>query len=281
MSEQNLLDWGHLALMTISQGFLLHEVGLLSLGTAGMALAGGYAFAFLALGVHPAVCAVVILTFAVLASAPALRVRGEIFAVVTLALASIGQRFSVGATTITGGSMGLGPLPRPDWLASTDGALVATIVVTLAFAAVYVVVCRSATGVVLGGTRDNELLVRSIGYSPLRIQFLVTFAVALATAAVGALTVSYYGLVTPRMGTLDLTLRALAAAMLARPLWRQGRPEVTILGYLVASGALALLPPALRSLMPDVGEAVLRQILFGSALYILVHPAVFRRLGRA
>jgi hypothetical protein len=77
------------------------------------------------------------------------------------------------------------------------------------------------------------------------------------------------------LGVLDVSLQALAAAMLARPAWRQGRPGMALVGYAITSAVLTLMPVLLRQLLPgSVQEALLRQALFGSVLYALAHPRV-------
>jgi ABC-type branched-subunit amino acid transport system permease subunit len=278
-SPQNVLDWLQLAALTLAQGFLLHEVGLASLGLGGVLLLGAYAFGFSLLGGSTVAVIASATLIAVVMAMTVLRVQGDVFAVVTLAFATILHRTAVGATRITGGALGLGPLERPAWMATDRGAILMCAALLAIAAIAYAGTVRSRAGVVLGGTRDNDLATRSSGHATPLVRLGAVIGATAAVGLVGATAAGYYGLVTPQMGVLDVTLRALAAAMLARPLWRQGRPGKTIAGYVLTSGVLVFAPPLLRSALPGVEEAVFRQVLFGVVLYALVQPAVLRRLG--
>lgn len=277
-SAQNVVDWLHLWLLTTAQGLLLHELGLTSLGLAAMLLTGAYAFGLLAMGVVGVTGVFIgVLVIAALSSAAVLRVQGDIFAVITLAFCQIMHRIAVGAVDLTGGSLGLGPLRRYSIMATDGNAVVIAAVCVALIAVAYWWVGRSTLGVVLGGIRDDELYARAVGHRARVLQLLAVIAAGVAAALVGALAAGYFGLVTPQMGLLDVSLRALAAAMLARPFWQQGRPLLTLAGYAVAAGLLVIVPPFLRACLPAVGEAVLRQALFGMILYVLVHPRISAR----
>lgn len=278
LSAQHGIDWLHLTLLTAAQGLLLHEVGLTSFGLAAMLLTGAYAFGFLAMGtVGIASVLLGVLVVVLLSSMVALRVQGDVFAVITLAFCQILHRVAVGAVDLTGGSLGLGPLHRYDFMATDAGATAIAAACLVVVAAIYRGIGRSMIGVVLGGIRDNELYTRAVGHRTRELQLIAVLGSGLVAALAGALGAGYFGLVTPHMGLLDVSLRALAAAMLARPLWRQGRPMSTLAGYAAAAGVLVLTPPLLRTCLPGVGEAVLRQALFGLALYVLVHPRLAAR----
>lgn len=272
--SQLIIDWLHLLVLTMCLGALLHESGLISLGHAGVALAAAYGAGFVLMTVHsPAAVICGVLCIAGLLAAVVLRVRSDIFAVVTLAFAEIGHRVALGAVDWTGGALGLGPIPRPDWLASDTGAIVAASVVCGTGSCVYLFVFGGIVGVRLGSTRDNETVAQFQGVETRRYLFGAVFITALVAGLGGILHAMYFGLVTPRSGTLEVTLQGLAAAMLARLIWRQGSPALSLVGYCAASLLLVGLPVAMRQLLPgDVAESILRQIVFGVCLYVLVHP---------
>lgn len=273
---QIIIDWIHLFVLTAAIGLLLHEAGLISLGHAGMLLGGAYAFGLGAMGSASfAAGGAAVLLLASLLALVVLRVGSDIFAVVTLAFGMILYRVSVAATNWTGGSLGLGPLPRPEWLDSDTGSMGTAALSGAVVVLVYWCVVRSNFGLELGASRDNELAARMQGISTGFVRYVAVVITGVMAACVGALQASSYGLVTPRMGVLEVSLQAVAAAMLAGVVWKQGRPLPTLAGYATASAALVVTPPLLRQILPGtVEEAVLRQALFGIVLYALVHPRV-------
>ena len=271
---QVAIDWAHLAILTMAVGILLHELGMLSLGHAGLLLTGAYCWAFWARGDLSlfgslAIGGVVLMVM----SLTALRVQDDIFAVVTMALGEALRLFSLGAAELTGGSVGLGPIPRSDWVASARGSQVLGLATVLMVGFVSVVTLRRWPGVVLGSIRDAELLTQGMGVRTRRIRFIVVALTCAAAAIAGALQVAYFGLATPTMGALDVSLQAVAAAMLAWPLWRQNRPMRSTAGFLMGSAIVVIIPPLLRQIIHGGFDvAVLRQALFGALLYGLVHP---------
>jgi len=271
---QIAIDWAHLAILTMAVGILLHELGMLSLGHAGVLLTGAYCWAFWARGDLSLFGSVAIGGFVlIIMSLTALRVQDDIFAVVTLALGEALRFFTLGAADLTGGSVGLGPIPRSDWVASMRGSQSLGFAAVLAVGWISVVTLRRWPGVVLGSIRDAELLTQGMGIRTRRIRFTVVTLSCTAAVLAGALQVAYYGLATPNMGALDISLQAVAAAMLAWPLWRQNRPIRSTFGFLLGSAIVVLLPPLLRQLVHGgVDVAVVRQALFGTLLYGLVHP---------
>jgi ABC-type branched-subunit amino acid transport system permease subunit len=273
---QVVLDWLHLFVFTVAVGMLLHEVGLISLGLTGTLLGGAYAVALASLGhLPPSLGVLAVSLLATAQAAAALRVRQEVFAVVTLAGAIILHRTVVAAVPWTGGSLGLGPLPRPDWLAADEGALAVGAGTAGLVAVAYLAAGHSTVFLRLGAIRDHELSaeMRRIAVGWWRAGAVLVAGVV--GALVGSLQAMYFGLVTPQLGVLDVSLQALAAAMLARPAWRQGRPGMALVGYAITSAVLTLMPVLLRQLLPgSVQEALLRQALFGSVLYALAHPRV-------
>ena len=271
---QIAIDWAHLAILTMAVGILLHELGMLSLGHAGVLLTGAYCWAFWARGDLSLISSLaiggVVLTIMSLTS---LRVQDDIFAVVTLALGEALRFFTLGAAELTGGSVGLGPIPRSDWVASVPGSQWLGFATVLTVGCISVVTLRRWPGVVLGSIRDAELLTQGMGVRTHLIRFMVVALSCMAAIAAGALQVAYFGLATPTMGALDISLQAVAAAMLASPLWRQNRPLRSMAGFLLGSAIVVVLPPLLRQLVHGgVDVAVVRQALFGALLFCLVHP---------
>jgi branched-chain amino acid transport system permease protein len=282
---QIAIDWAHLAILTMAVGILLHELGMLSLGHAGALLTGAYCWAFWARGDFSIIGSLMIGgAVLVIMSLTALRVQDDIFAVVTLALSESVRLFSLGATDLTGGSVGLGPIPRGDWVASMGGSQWLGVGTVLVLGCISVVTLRRWPGVVLGSIRDSERLTQGIGVRTRRVRFTVVALTGAAAALAGALQVAYFGLATPTMGALDISLQAVASAMLAWPLWRQNYPLRSLVGFLLGSAIIVILPPLIRyTIQGGFDVAVVRQALFGALLYVLVHPRspLSRLLGRS
>lgn len=272
--EQIIIDWTHLVILTMAVGFLLHEVGMLSLGHSGLILIGAYCAGFWVLGQLSLLSASGLVVLALLAlSLTAMRVRDDIFAVVTLGFGELIRLFVVGASDLTGGTLGLGPIPRSDWMASAHGAQWMGGVTVVVLGSAVAVLMRSWPGLILGSIRDGELLSQSCGVATGPIRLVAVSASGLAAVVVGALQATYFGLATPNLGTVDISLYAVASAMLGWPLWRQGRPERALIGFIVGSFVLVALPPFLRQVLrTGLDVAVFRQAVFGAVLYCLVHP---------
>lgn len=276
---QIIIDWLHLFVFAMAVGFLLHEVGLISLGHAGMLLCGAYAVGLVLMGENSWVFGLVfVVGLGILLSTTVLRVEADIFAVVTLAFATILHRVSVGAIEWTGGALGLGPVPRTDWIASDLGAITVGGFFAFLVVAIYVAIARMPIGWKLGGIRDNETVTRAQGIPTRRIMFFVVLGTSIVAAIAGVMQALFFGLVTPQMGALDVMLNGLAAAILARPLWKQASPVTTVVGYAIASAILVLVPPLLRQALPETFTVdVVRQAIMGLVLYCLVHPVVQRK----
>src|SRR5205823_135814 len=127
-------------------------------------------------------------------------VRQEIFAVVTLAGAVILYRVVVAAVPWTGGSLGLGPVTRPDWLAQDEGALAVGAAAAALVALAYLLGGHSTVFLRLGAIRDNPLVAQMHGVASGWWQAGAVLAAGLVAALVGALQALYFGLVTPQLG---------------------------------------------------------------------------------
>jgi len=278
--DQLVLDWAHVALMTLALGVLVQELGMLSLGHTGIALAAAYLAAAVALGILPVIPGVLIGCGLVATIACfALRLRDDIFAVVTLALSEGLRHFFIGAGSLTGGALGLGPVGRPDWLATTAMAATVAWAVFLGLALVVVPLMKGWTGLALGAIRDGELFARAAGIRARRLRLIAVGATATVAAVSGMLQVGYYGLASPSAGSLDITLQAIAAVMIGWRFWRQGRPFRNLLGYAFGAAVVVILPALLRQVGAEVALAgVMRQCVFGAMLFCLVHPR-FRAAG--
>ena len=272
--SQILLDTAHLWALALAWGFLLHELGLLSLGHAGLVLVGAYTYGLVATGEWNLTPSLVLLLMctAILALA-ALRVRGDSFAVLSFAFAESLRLLALGLVSVTNGANGLGPIVRPSWLAEDRSALAAAVTLDAAVVLLYLAFASGRHGTRMGSVRDDRLLAGAYGVSWRWLSLGAVLVTGFVVAAVGCLQTAYFGLVTPGFGEVSVSLNALTAALLASPFWRHGRPWRSVVGIGFGSLLLTLLPPLLRGIWssgPDI--AVYRQLAFGLTLYLLVHP---------
>jgi branched-chain amino acid transport system permease protein len=267
-----LVDAVHLAILALAIGFLVHETGLLPLGYTAMVLVGAYAFGAAAMSaISVWTTPIIVVLASVVLALPALRVREYVFAVVGLASAEAIRLLAIAVPEVTGGPLGLGPFPRsPVWV---DSALVVPLASLVAAAALYVLGACGRVGLTLGLIRDDQLLAEASGVCPGVDRMLAAAIGGAVAAGVGALQAGWYAFVSPELGAFDVSLQAVAVALLGGGFWRQGQPGKAIAGILFGSLLIAAIPPTLRSVLPGNADlAVLRKALFGVFLYAAIHP---------
>lgn len=200
-----------LALFATAFNLLFGYTGLLSFGQAGYFAVGAYVAAFVLKELAPPL-PVAILAGALAAGAAALVIgylcvrRDEIyFAMVTLAFGQLIFVVLWKWRTVTGGSDGIGGIPRPPL---EVGDLSIDLSVTAAyyyFTLVVVALClyalwritRSSLGLTLKAIRDNPRRVNYLGISTTRYRLVAFVLSGLFTGVAGALFAPYQGTVAP------------------------------------------------------------------------------------
>ncbi|MBM3683819.1 MAG: hypothetical protein FJW83_04635 [Actinobacteria bacterium] len=179
-------------------GFLLGDAGRISLGHATFMGVGAYASSVIAYraGV-PALVGVALATlvgFAVgtLLGLPALRIRGQELAMVTLCLAVIFPSLLNRFSSITGGELGPPPMQlptAPSWLGlPTDRTYawlhLVVIAVAVAVALMLTNIRRSGIGRAIRAAAENDVAAAAMGVPVTRVRTL-TFGIASGLAALG------------------------------------------------------------------------------------------------
>jgi branched-chain amino acid transport system permease protein len=266
------VDMIHLAIVALAVGFLLHEVGLLSLGHSACVMTGAYALVGVALDHFTVVEGLgMLLVVPILLALTTLRVREDVFAVVALAIAEGLRHLAIGLPDVTGGALGLGPLP-PGGPSPASGALIGALILSTTVLG-YLLIARSRIGLALGTIRDSQLLAAAHGTRVGIWRFVATVLTGLIAAASGALQSSWFGFASPELGALDIYLQAVAAALLGTFAWRQGRPHRVIAGILLGAMVVVGVPALLRELLAGAAElAMLRKAIFGLLLLLVVSP---------
>lgn len=267
--------------------------GMLSLGHAAFFAIGGYAYALAAsngsLAFPGALLAAAVVGAALspLLSLPGWRLKGDLFALATVAvgLTAAGAMTNwndldapVGSwRNLTNGPYGLSGIPHPSlgaWVARTpiSFALVATTVAGVAAWASWRLQ-RSPWGRVLVAMRDDELAARGLGKHT-GILKLQAFAVSCAlTATAGALYASYAGFLEPGSASFDDSLLILSMVFLGG--------SGNFAGPVAGASVIVIVPELLRLVgLPDSVAANLRLALYGVSLVVLMHVRPQGLLGR-
>jgi ABC-type branched-subunit amino acid transport system permease subunit len=188
---------------------------------------------------------------------PALRLRGDYLAIVTLGMAEI-IRIAIQNSTPLGGALGLTTIPR-----NTDLPwLYACVVLTVA--CVWRV-AYSARGRAIMAVREDEIAAASIGIDTTR-QKVTAFVLGASLAGVaGALYAMRESAITPTRFTLDRSIEVVVMVTLG------GLGSVT--GAIVAAVLLTILPEALRgSFLPEWAHdiAEYRMIIYSALLIVMM-----------
>jgi branched-chain amino acid transport system permease protein len=180
-------------LFAASLDLLVGYSGLPSLGHAGYYGVGAYAAGLLALHVTSnafagvAVAVVAAAGVAAATGALAIRSRGVYFLMLTLAFGQLLWVLALTWTSLTGGSNGIYGLPTPtlagssSWLRSSNHFYWYTLGVFVVGYVLLKLIVGSPFGRALGGIRENETRMRSLGYN-VPIYKLAVFSIAGALA---------------------------------------------------------------------------------------------------
>jgi branched-chain amino acid transport system permease protein len=213
-------------LLAMSVNLLTGVSGLPTLGQAAYFGVGAYTGALLARSVTEvglvqiAAAAVLGAAVAAFTGLVAVRARGVVFLMITLAIGEMTYTAAVSWDSITAGSDGLANIPHvvPFWgmsALSSDGLIfyyiLALFILLYAVLALFV---RSPFGLSLRSIRDNETRMRALGY-PVTGYLLAVYCVAGAVAgAAGAAWVSVQRFVSPGDLGFDVAALALLAVIL-------------------------------------------------------------------
>ncbi|HEV3123537.1 MAG TPA: branched-chain amino acid ABC transporter permease [Candidatus Dormibacteraeota bacterium] len=254
------------AVLAVGYCIVLGLCGQFSVAHAALYGVGAYTTANLTTqhGASSATALLAAVGFGLLAGAliglPALRVRGDQLAVITLGIGQVVQLLFLNWTSVTGGFTGISDIPAPSLFGITltsyrDNYL-------LAFAALVIVVVavellrRSPLGLAFMAVRDDELAARSAG---VRTGVCKVSAFALSGAVAGIAGWLYAGaIISISPPTFDVVLSVLVAVMVL--LGGQGR----VYGAVVGAAIIATLENALTEY--PAGEIALK----GAAIIAIV-----------
>ncbi|HEU4439158.1 MAG TPA: branched-chain amino acid ABC transporter permease [Methylomirabilota bacterium] len=252
--------------LALSYDLVVGHVGSLSLahpaffgvgayGAALLATEAGWPFAAaLAAGLALAGLA------ALLVGVPMFRLTEHSFAMGTLGLALVTQIVATNWVDFTRGPLCVTGIPKPQWGSLRIATLPAFYWMGLAALALVALLYHGLTTFRLGrafhAVRDNETLASSAAIDPLRYRMLAfTIAGALA-GGVGALYVSYVGVLCPGELTVSLSVNLLVMIFLGG--------VGSLRGVLVGAAAFTALPEVLRM------APTWRMVIYGILLLVIV-----------
>lgn len=268
-------------LFAASLGLLVGFTGLPSLGHAAYFGVGGYAAATVAIevtsnglvqiGVAVALAALVALVTGWLA----VRTGGITFLMLTLAFAQLLFALAVGWSSVTGGTNGLGGIPRPSLLPggsavlATDQTMYFYILVGFLLGYGFLrMVVGSPFGDAIVGIRENEARMRSLGYAVDGYK-LASFCIAGAVAGyAGALFVQHSRFIAPDNVSFDVSALALIMVIVGG--------ARTLVGPVIGAAVVLVLRDELATLLLERWEVALG-IIF--VLIVYLAPGGISNLG--
>ncbi len=274
------------ALLALGLNLIVGLTGLLHLGYAAFFAIGAYTYGLLNLHWHcpfwigwiPA--AAVAGAFGVVLGIPALRVRGDYLAIVTLGFGEIVRIAFVNLEQWTGGPNGLLGIAHPSlWIpgrgllefgVSSAPYYYLVCLTTAAMAGVCVRISRSRVGRAWVAIREDELAASCVGIPILRLKLLAQGCGGAIAGLAGAIFAAKQGTITP--DSFDFILSVMILAMVV--LGGLGSIRGAIVGALV----LGSLPELLR------GFAQYRMLLFGLVMIVMMRlrpQGLFGRGGMA
>ncbi|HVW42183.1 MAG TPA: branched-chain amino acid ABC transporter permease [Amycolatopsis sp.] len=176
-----MMGYGGLANLGIgaSYGIGAYAAGLVATRT-GLPLVAAFAVAILAAAIVAAVIAPFVL-----------RTRGLHFAIATLAIGIVATDLFTNLAGLTGGSVGLSGISRPDWLADPAAMYWFAAAIGFLLLVLFAVYHRSRMALVLRGVRDDEQLTRSLGFAVTRYK-ITAFVLGSACAGLAGALYAYF-----------------------------------------------------------------------------------------
>ena len=240
-----IIQVGIFIILAVSLNIATGYLGQLPLGHAGFMAVGAYTGALFwksgPLQGYPGVIAGLALAgaaaafFGVIIGIPALRLRGDYLAILTLGFGEIIRVAIINLSSITGGTQGLLNIPR-----HTNFLLVyACVVITCA---VIHMMMKSRHGRAILSLRENEIAAESCGVNTTYYKVMAFSVSAFFAGVAGALFAGTLGVLTPNPNTFGFMASINILVMVV--LGGMG----SMLGSIIAAAALTSLPLALQSL---------------------------------
>ena len=259
-------------ILALSINLIVGYTGLLTIAHAAFYGLGAYAYTLIVMNLNLPfplallLAIVIIAIISTLLSLPLIRLKGDPFAIATLAIQVIIYTLLYNWTALTRGPYGIPGIPKPVLFGfkfnSIPSFLILSTVLMVIVLLIFITISRSKFALILKGIREDEMAIISGGRNPAvfkRYAFVIgsTFAVLS-----GFLFATYVTYIDPTSFTLDESIFILSIIIIGG--------SGNIKGPIIGAIFMVLLPELLRFVgIPDSIAANLRQIIYG-ALLILV-----------
>ncbi len=241
-----ILQVGIYMILAVSLNIVTGYLGQLPLGHAGFMAVGAYAGAIfwkgglgsslppvLSIVLGLILAGIVAAIFGVAIGIPALRLRGDYLAIITLGFGEIIRVCIINLPGITGGTPGLMGIPKH------SNFLVVFIAVVLSCLVIHMMM-KSRHGRAILSIRENEIAAESCGINITYYKVLAFAVSAFFAGVAGALYAGYQGLLTPKSFDFMASINILVMVVLG------GMGSMA--GSIIAAAVLTSLPLALQAL---------------------------------
>jgi len=246
--------------LAVSLNLIVGFTGQLCLGHAGFMAIGAYVSAVLSVNMKlPFLLSIIVGgiiagVFAALIGFPTLKLKGDYFAITTLAFGEI-IRVIIMNLEYVGGARGFSGIPRKTNFTIAFFAMVIAIVV------IYNII-HSSQGRAMVAIRENEIAAEAMGVNAFKYKMMAFIVAAFFAGAAGALYAHYMGFIQPTSFDFVKSIDILTFVVLG------GMGSLS--GSVIATVILTFLPEGLREFKE------LRMIIYPLALIVLM---IFRPQG--
>lgn len=247
-------------ILAVSLNLVVGFTGQLALGHAGFMAIGAYLSAYLSKTYHLPFILVLVLggllasALALIVGIPTLKLKGDYFAITTLAFGEIIKGI-ITNTDLIGGARGLSGIPR------NTNFTWAFIIMVLSVLVIYNII-HSSPGRAMISVRENEIAAEAMGINTFKYKLLAFIIAAFIAGVAGGLYAHYYTFIQPQSFTFMKSIEILTFVVFG------GMGSLS--GSVIATFILTALPEALRSLQD------FKNIIYPIALIVLM---IFRPEG--
>jgi branched-chain amino acid transport system permease protein len=201
------------ALLAVSVNMLAGEVGLVSMGHAGIAAAAAYGVAWasrhdMGAGGQLGLALVVTLLVTAVYAVTTMRTDGLVFLMITLALGVMIFGLALKWSTVTGGQSGLTGIHRPDLVDGEREFYGLVLVLLLLSLLLLRQFARSPLGLMLRGVRDSQSRMSSLGYSIAPAKFVAVMVSGVVAGVAGVLGVWNAEFMSPSAASFERSAMA-------------------------------------------------------------------------
>jgi branched-chain amino acid transport system permease protein len=264
---------GIYTILAASLNLVAGYMGLLSLSHAAFYGIGAYTMALMGLYLHTPFwinCLGAVLLAGILGllvGIPALRTRGDYFAIATFGLQVITFNLLNNWVDLTRGPMGIAGIAQPTILGGQVSTpfhfLLLTFSVCIVILGIIYRIVSSPFGRLLKAIREDEIFAQSLGKDVFAAKLKIFVIAGMTASVAGCLYASYVTFIDPTSFTVTESIFIVSIVIIggAGNFW----------GALVGAAFLIALPELLRFLgLPITLAANLRQILYGSLLVVFM-----------